>query len=52
MAVLGMASREELHQNIALARAYKPLTTEEQIMLNELGTTLAKEWGARFGPVE
>jgi len=52
MAVLGMASRAELHQNIALARAYQPLTTEEQATLKTIGTALAKEWGPRFGAVQ
>jgi predicted aldo/keto reductase-like oxidoreductase len=50
-AVLGMSSREELHQNVGLARDYKPLTAEEQAGLDKIGTEMAKEWGARFGPI-
>ena len=52
IAVLGINNRQQLHQNIELAKAYKPLTEQERATLNEIGKTLAQKWGARFGKVE
>jgi hypothetical protein len=51
IAVLGMNSPQQLQQNIELAQSFKPLTTEEKAKLDELGSELAKTWGARFGKV-
>ncbi len=51
LAVLGMASREELHQNLAWARQFKPLTEKERAALVPTGRNIAERWGAHFGPV-
>jgi len=52
IAVLGMNSRQQLHENIKLVQSYKPLTAQEQATLAKIGPVLAKEWGARFGKIE
>ncbi len=50
-AVIGMATRAELHQNIQWARRFRPITQRESAQLRRLGEPLAKEWGPHFGPV-
>jgi predicted aldo/keto reductase-like oxidoreductase len=50
-AVIGMATREELRQNVAWAKSFKPLTPEEQQALRSVGKKLATKWGAHLGPV-
>jgi predicted aldo/keto reductase-like oxidoreductase len=51
-AVVGMYSIAELEQNIAWARNYTPLSTDELAVLDSEGQVLAKEWGEHFGPKE
>jgi aryl-alcohol dehydrogenase-like predicted oxidoreductase len=50
-AVIGMATKEELRQNLAWARSFQPLTAEERAKLEKLGREMATGWGAHFGPV-
>lgn len=50
-AVVGMASREELLQNLAWAKAFQPLSETERAALVEPGRRIASRWGAHFGPV-
>jgi predicted aldo/keto reductase-like oxidoreductase len=50
LAVIGMATEEELRENLARARAFTPLTTGERQSLETPGRTLADRWGAHFGP--
>jgi len=52
LAVIGMFTLEELERNIAWARAWEPLTAEEQERLDTEGRDLAGEWGPHFGTVE
>ncbi len=49
--VVGMASREELAENLRWAKSFKPLTAGERSALEEPGRRLAARWGAHFGPV-
>lgn len=49
--VLGMYDRDELRQNLAWARSYKPLDEAEMASLLERGKELAAKWGNVYGPV-
>nr|CAA9288258.1 hypothetical protein AVDCRST_MAG63-4170 [uncultured Armatimonadetes bacterium] len=51
LAVVGMATREELMQNLAWARRFRPLSDAERQSLAPVGRKLAARWGAHFGPV-
>jgi aryl-alcohol dehydrogenase-like predicted oxidoreductase len=48
--VVGMYDDEELKQNLAWARAFKPLTTEELLALDKTTRELAGEWKELYGP--
>jgi aryl-alcohol dehydrogenase-like predicted oxidoreductase len=50
-AVIGMATKEELEQNIGWAKNFKPLSQEEMTRLEAMGKELAKKWGAHYGAV-
>jgi predicted aldo/keto reductase-like oxidoreductase len=50
-AVVGMATKEELRQNLAWAKAFCPLTHAERAELTSVGHQLARKWGPHFGPV-
>ena len=50
-AVIGPYAIEEVEQNVAWAKSYKPLSPEETAALREKGKPLAADWGPRFGPV-
>jgi len=50
-AVIGMATREEIDQNIAWAKAFRPLSPQEAKEAAEIGRGLAKSWGPHFGAV-
>ena len=50
-ATIGMATREELHQNLARAKNFNPLSSEEEGLLERLGKQLANEWGSHLGAV-
>lgn len=52
VAVVGMATEEELRQNLAWARAFTPLTDSERAaLLRGPGRQLAARWGAHFGSI-
>lgn len=48
-AVIGMATRAELHQNIQWAKSFKPLTSREANHLRHIGKEWATQWGPHFG---
>lgn len=50
LAVVGMATEEELEQNVARARAFRPLSAAERAAMQEPGRRLARRWGAHYGP--
>ena len=50
-AVIGMATRAELHQNIQWAKNFKAITSRDAAKLREIGKQFAKNWGPHFGPV-
>jgi predicted aldo/keto reductase-like oxidoreductase len=50
-AVIGMATREELHQNLNRAKSFKPLSSKEEEFLDRIGKQLAGDWGAHLGAV-
>lgn len=50
LAIVGMATREELRQNVERARRFQPLTAAETAELEAAGKRLAAEWGPHFGP--
>ena len=47
-AVIGMATSQELKENLARARRFAPLRPQEKKRLEFLGQGMAKEWGAHF----
>jgi predicted aldo/keto reductase-like oxidoreductase len=49
--VVGIKSLEELRLAVQAVRDYKPLTAQEQAMLDKQGRALAAKWGSHFGPV-
>lgn len=52
LAVIGMATEEELRQNITRAQAFKPLTpTQTHELIEGPGRKLAAQWGAHFGAI-
>ncbi len=51
LAVIGMATREELRRNLELVKTFRPLTSRELAELDKIGAKLAKEWGEHFGKV-
>ncbi|MBI5831799.1 MAG: aldo/keto reductase [Armatimonadetes bacterium] len=50
-AVLGMHTPEQVRQNLAWAREFKPLDEVEMKALLAEGEKLVNDWSARFGPV-
>ena len=48
-AVIGCHTVEQVRQNVALARAYQPLSEAETARVEELGRRLAATWQPRFG---
>lgn len=50
-AVVGMATEEELRENLARVKAFRPLTDGERRALTDPGQRLARRWGAHYGPV-
>jgi len=51
LAVIGMATREELHRNVEWAKRFQPLTAKDKQALASVGRRLAASWGPHFGPV-
>jgi predicted aldo/keto reductase-like oxidoreductase len=50
-AVIGMATPHELKENLARARGFTPLLSQEWTHLAPIGKRLAKQWGAHLGAV-
>lgn len=50
-AVIGMATRQELAENLRRARTFVPLSGSEAGRLRHVGRLLAREWSDHFGPV-
>ena len=49
-AVIGMSTMQELEENVRRARAFRPLTGEEQEDLRAAGRIMATRWGEHLGP--
>ena len=50
-AVIGMASMQELEENVRRARGFRPLTSDEQEDLRSAGRVTAERWQAHLGPL-
>jgi len=50
-AVIGMATQQELAENLHRARTFTPLSWSEVRRLHGLGQLLAREWSDHLGPV-
>jgi aryl-alcohol dehydrogenase-like predicted oxidoreductase len=50
-AVIGMATREELQENLRRAKEFKPLSAQELATVRSIGKRLAQQWGPHFGDV-
>ena len=50
-AVIGMATSEELRENVERARNFRPLNEQELSETLDLGRRIADAWGAHFGAV-
>lgn len=51
-AVIGMATMQELEENVRRALAFQPLTTDEQEDLRNTGAAMAQRWHDHLGPLE
>jgi aryl-alcohol dehydrogenase-like predicted oxidoreductase len=51
VAVVGMKGEEELKQNLAVVRDFKPLSAEELAALEGPTRDLARQWGTLYGAV-
>ena len=49
---LGCHTAEQLRQNVATVKSYKPLTEKELAQLDKVAGQLAPKWRERFGPAE
>ena len=50
-AVIGMATQQELQENLGRARRFHPLSSGEARRLSDIGAHLAGQWSDHFGPV-
>ena len=50
-AVIGMATQQELRENLSRARRFTSLRRNEGNQLELVGKQMAKDWGAHFGAV-
>ncbi len=50
-AVIGMATSQELQENLRRAKTLSPLNPREKAKLLTMGRSLANEWGPHFGSV-
>jgi predicted aldo/keto reductase-like oxidoreductase len=48
-AVIGMATPNELQENLQRARTFSPLNSREVPQLMKFGRSLASQWGTHFG---
>ena len=51
-AVIGIASMQELEENVRRARSFQPLTAEEQEDLRSAGRIMASRWGPHLGVLD
>jgi uncharacterized protein len=51
-AVIGIATMQELEENVSRARGFKPLTQDEHADLRSAGRIMAARWKDHLGPVE
>lgn len=51
-AVIGIASMQELEDNVRRARGFQPLTDDEQNDLRAAGRIMATRWGEHLGPLD
>jgi predicted aldo/keto reductase-like oxidoreductase len=49
--VIGMATHEELQQNLHRAKTFAALSQSEHCQLLSLGKQMAGQWGSHLGPV-
>jgi predicted aldo/keto reductase-like oxidoreductase len=49
-AVIGMLTPEQVRENAAMVRTFRPLSPDEAATLSEEGKALAARWGAHRGP--
>lgn len=52
LAVIGMGSIRELEQNVAFAKAFKPMTDDEIAALKTETVALARKWGAHLDALD
>jgi predicted aldo/keto reductase-like oxidoreductase len=50
-AVIGMATRSELEQNVGRARSFEPLSAGQMRQLRDAGSVMARQWNDHLGPV-
>jgi uncharacterized protein len=50
-AVIGMATHQELAENLRRAKSFSPLSAGEERRLHIHGALLARQWSDHFGPV-
>ena len=48
---IGVHDVNQVRKNVRMVKDFRPLSAEEQTLLDEVGRELAKKWGPRFGPV-
>ena len=47
---LGVHNIEQVRRNVEIVKRFKPLSSDEQESLAELGRKMAADWGEHFGP--
>ena len=48
---IGVHDANQVRKNVRIAKNFRPLSAEEQALLEKVGRDLAKKWGPHFGPV-
>ena len=48
---IGVHDVDQIRKNVRMVKDFRPLSAEEQTLLDGVGRELAKKWGPRFGPV-
>jgi predicted aldo/keto reductase-like oxidoreductase len=49
---IGVHDAEQVRKNVRIVKNFRPLSGEEQALLEKVGGELARKWGPHFGPVE
>jgi predicted aldo/keto reductase-like oxidoreductase len=49
---LGVHTAEQLRENVAIVKRFRPLSCDEQELTVRSGKEMADQWGPHFGPVE